>query len=100
VLEVEKQLNEGRSRRLPMNIGGATATIYAELGFAPELGRGLFVLSRSIGILAHAWEEAGSGLRNKGPEHRSVLPLYTGLPQRSVPNPQGELTVDANGVAS
>ena len=50
-----------------MNIDGATAVIYAELGFAPPLARGLFVLSRSIGILAHAWEESQQGRRNKGP---------------------------------
>lgn len=85
VLEIERRLNEGRTRPIPMNIDGATATIYAELGFAPELGRGLFVLSRSIGALAHAWEESRSGQRNKGPEHRSVLPTYTGAPQRPVP---------------
>ncbi|MFM8990347.1 MAG: citryl-CoA lyase, partial [Alphaproteobacteria bacterium] len=57
----------GGGRLVPMNIDGATAVIFAELGFAPQLCRGLFVLSRSVGILAHAWEEAGSGARNKGP---------------------------------
>jgi citrate synthase len=65
-----------RTRPVPMNIDGATAVIYAELGFAPELARGLFVLSRSVGILAHAWEETQSGLRNKGPIPRSILPTY------------------------
>jgi citrate synthase len=73
---VEAFLNEGRSRPVPMNIDGATAVIYAELGFAPELARGLFVLSRSVGILAHAWEETMSGTRNKGPIPRSILPTY------------------------
>jgi len=63
---------------VPMNIDGATAVIYAELGFAPPLARGLFALSRSVGILAHAWEEAGSGLRNKGPMPPSILPAYLG----------------------
>jgi citrate synthase len=72
-LAVEEHLSRGR-RRIPMNIDGATAIIYAELGFAAPLARGLFVLSRSIGILAHAWEETRSGLRNKGPVPRSILP--------------------------
>jgi citrate synthase len=58
--------------------------IFSELGFAPELGRGLFVLSRSVGALAHAWEESGSGLRNKGPIPRTSLPAYTGEPERRV----------------
>ncbi|GIM91484.1 citryl-CoA lyase [Paractinoplanes toevensis] len=63
---------------VPMNIDGATAVIYAELGFPAPLARGLFVLSRSVGILAHAWEETGQGRRNKGPIPPSVLPTYLG----------------------
>lgn len=63
---------------VPMNIDGATAVVYAELGFAAPLARGLFVLSRSVGILAHAWEEAGQGRRNKGPLPPSILPTYLG----------------------
>lgn len=73
---VEEELNRGRSKPIPMNIDGATAVIYAELGFAPPLARGLFVLSRSVGILAHAWEESQSGVRNKGPIPRDLLPTY------------------------
>jgi len=61
---------------VPMNIDGATAVIYAELGFAAPLARGLFVLSRSVGILAHAWEETQTGRRNKGPIPPSMLPAY------------------------
>lgn len=84
-LEIERQINLNRDRPIPMNIDGATAIIYAELGFEPVLGRGLFILSRSIGALAHAWEESQSSQRNKGPEHRSILPTYTGSPERAVP---------------
>ncbi|GAA4346609.1 citryl-CoA lyase [Angustibacter luteus] len=75
-LEVESLLAEGRERPIPMNIDGATAVIYAELGFEPELSRGFFVLSRSVGILAHAWEERQGGRRNKGPIPPSILPTY------------------------
>ncbi|MFJ9174092.1 citryl-CoA lyase [Streptomyces sp. NPDC102360] len=73
---VEAALKRRRAgaRPVPMNIDGATAVIYAELGFAAPLARGLFVLSRSVGVLAHAWEETGQGRRNKGPIPRSVLP--------------------------
>ncbi|MEU8820218.1 citryl-CoA lyase [Actinoplanes sp. NPDC048796] len=63
-------------RPVPMNIDGATAVIYAELGFPAPLARGLFVLSRSVGILAHAWEETGQGRRNKGPIPPSIRPTY------------------------
>jgi citrate synthase len=72
-------------RRIPMNIDGATAVIYAELGFAAPLARGLFCLSRSVGILAHAWEQTGQGGRNKGPMPREYLWTYDGPAQRPVP---------------
>ena len=36
-LAVEEALNQGRRRPVPMNIDGATAVIYAELGFEPPL---------------------------------------------------------------
>lgn len=75
---VEAALNRGRDKPVPMNIDGATAVIYAELGFAAPLARGLFVLSRSVGILAHAWEEMGQGRRNKGPIPPSIRPTYLG----------------------
>jgi citrate synthase len=59
-----------------MNIDCLTAIIYGELGFPAPLARGLFVLSRAVGILAHAWEESQSGRRIKGPIPPSILPLY------------------------
>lgn len=73
------------SRRIPMNIDGATAVIFCELGFEPELGRGLFVLSRSVGILAHAWEQRGEGARIKGPVPPDLLYRYEGEPARELP---------------
>lgn len=73
-------------RRIPMNIDGATAVIYAELGFPAPLARGLFCLSRSVGILAHAWEQTGQGGRNKGPIPREYLWAYDGQRQRPVPH--------------
>lgn len=64
---IEVELAKRKGKPVPMNIDGATAVIYAELGFAPPLARGLFCLSRSVGILAHAWEQMQQGGRNKGP---------------------------------
>lgn len=72
-------------RRIPMNIDGATAVIYAELGFPAPLARGLFCLSRSVGILSHAWEQTGQGGRNKGPIPREYLWTYEGPKPRPVP---------------
>lgn len=82
---IENVIAERRQgRRVPMNIDGATAVIFAELGFDAPLCRGLFVLSRSVGTLAHAWEESQSGARNKGPIPRHLVPTYTGPGPRKV----------------
>ncbi|UBB15380.1 citryl-CoA lyase [Comamonas odontotermitis] len=83
---VERELAERKGgRRIPMNIDGATAVIYAELGFPAPLARGLFCLSRSVGILAHAWEQKQQGGRNKGPLPREYLWTYDGPAPRAVP---------------
>ncbi|WP_170786244.1 citryl-CoA lyase [Ruegeria lacuscaerulensis] len=66
-IDIEGELAQRKGKPVPMNIDGATAVIYAELGFDAPLARGLFCLSRSVGILAHAWEQAQQGGRNKGP---------------------------------
>ncbi len=63
-------------RAIAMNIDGATAVIFCELGFPAPLSRGLFCLSRSVGALAHAWEQMNQGGRNKGPMPPKYLPLY------------------------
>ncbi|WP_406691249.1 citryl-CoA lyase [Saccharopolyspora sp. ID03-671] len=81
---LERALSRGRSRPVPMNIDGATAIVYSELGFPPELGRGLFVLARSVGVLSHAWEEKSSGTRIKGPIPRPLLPDYNGPEPRDL----------------
>ena len=64
---IETELAAQKGKPVPMNIDGATAVIFAELGFAAPLARGIFCLSRSVGILAHAWEQQQQGGRNKGP---------------------------------
>lgn len=80
--EIECQLQAEKSRAIPLNIDGATAVIYAELGVPAPLARGLFCLSRSVGILAHAWEQQCQGGRNKGPMPKGWLWEYTGHPPR------------------
>lgn len=79
--KIEAMLAEEKGKPVPMNIDGATAVIFAELGFAAPLARGLFCLSRSVGILSHAWEQKQQGGRNKGPTPPAYRWTYTG------PNP-------------
>lgn len=85
---VEALLKKRKARPVPMNIDGVTAVIYAELGFAPELARGVFCLSRAVGILAHAWEQRGRGERNKGPMPRQMAYAYTGPARRDLDETQ------------
>jgi len=82
---VEATLSASKGKPIPMNIDGATAVIYAELGFPAPLARGLFCLSRSVGVLAHAWEQTQQGGRIKGPIPRQFIPTYQGPPKRKVP---------------
>lgn len=82
--EVEYDLERRAGRHLTMNVDGACAVVFSELGFEPKLGRGLLVLSRSVGILAHAWEQSQQGGRNKGPIPPEFLYTYTGPPPRDL----------------
>ncbi|WP_203581930.1 citryl-CoA lyase [Microbacterium hibisci] len=92
---VEDAISAGRAKRIPMNVDGVTAVIYCELGLTPELGRGVFILARSVGILAHAAEQLAQGGRIKGPLPKSIGYTYTGPARRSVP-----LDLDERGTPS
>jgi len=83
---VEDALKTLTGRAIPMNIDGITAVVFCELGFEPELGRGLFILSRSVGILAHAWEQKQRGQRIMGPMPKEIPYRYSGPALRPVPS--------------
>ncbi|HQR12233.1 MAG TPA: citryl-CoA lyase [Casimicrobiaceae bacterium] len=87
---VEDALKAITGRHIPMNIDGITAVIFCELGFEPELGRGLFVLSRSVGILAHAWEQKQRGRRIMGPMPKEIPYRYSGPVRRAVPTQRND----------
>ena len=82
---VEAALLAHKGKTIPMNIDGITAVIFCELGFEPELGRGLFILSRSVGILAHAWEQKQRGRRIMGPMPPTIAYRYSGPARRDLP---------------
>ena len=83
---VQSVLSRGKSKPLPMNIDGITAVVLLELGFACELGRGIFILSRSVGICAHAFEQSRQGERIKGPTPPAAGFRYRGVAPRALPD--------------
>lgn len=87
--EVEAALRRRTGRAIPMNIDGVTAIVFCELGFPPALGRGLFVLARSVGVLAHSWEQMQRGERIKGPMPKDIPYTYSGPAQRSLDSDGG-----------
>ncbi|NOD64017.1 MULTISPECIES: citryl-CoA lyase [Ruegeria] len=80
---IQAEIGRKRGTEIAMNIDGATAVIFCELGFPPPLSRGLFCLSRSVGVLSHGWEQMQQGGRNKGPMPPRYLPEYIGVKSES-----------------
>jgi len=81
---VQRALSNGRPKPLPMNVDGITAVVLLELGFPCELGRGIFILSRSVGLCAHAFEQSRQGERIKGPVPPAAGFRYRGVPPRDL----------------
>jgi len=54
---IEESLSKQRRRRLPLNAAGAMGAIYAELRLPPLMARGLALVGRCGGLVAHLLEE-------------------------------------------
>jgi len=54
---IEKTLAEKLGKKLPINVDGAIAAVISDMGFDWRLGKGFFIISRTPGLLAHAYEE-------------------------------------------
>lgn len=83
---VQRNASKNRPAPLPMNVDGATAVVLLELGFPAAMGRGVFILSRSVGICAHAFEQSQRGERIKGPIPPQFGFRYSGVPPRQLPD--------------
>jgi succinyl-CoA synthetase alpha subunit len=69
-------------KRLPINVDGALGAILAQLGFAPEIMNGIFMIARTPGLVAHVTEE-----KTRQPPMRRIDPvahMYDGPPPRNV----------------
>lgn len=57
-LEIERQLAAVREKPVCLNVDGAIAAILSDMGFDWKLGKGIFIIARTAGFVAHAYEEA------------------------------------------
>ncbi|MBI2327863.1 citryl-CoA lyase [Candidatus Curtissbacteria bacterium] len=55
--EVEEELAKG-GKKLPLNIDGIIAVLLLEMDFNPKVGKGIFIIARVPGLVAHVVEEA------------------------------------------
>ncbi|MBU8595884.1 citrate synthase [Niallia circulans] len=73
-------LSKRKKRPITVNIDGVSAAIQCELALPYEAAKGIFALSRGMGIVAHAYEEVKKGTLIKGPcPNEEHLVRYTGL---------------------
>lgn len=82
VQAVRRALEAETGKKLPINIDGAYAAILCETGFPPGLANALFLLSRTVSMMAHAHEE-----QTRMRPRRYIHPTdweYDGPPPRSL----------------
>ncbi|EZH65693.1 citrate synthase [Bacillaceae bacterium JMAK1] len=78
------RLSERKGRKMTINVDGISAAIQCELEIPAEAAKGIFALSRGMGIVAHAYEELMSGVRIKGPcPNEEHLVRYTGVQKQN-----------------
>ncbi len=82
--EIEQVLAKGSPKPIPLNIDGAIAAVISDLGFDWQLGKAFFMLSRIVGLIAHAYEEKTTQkpIRKLG----NFNTTYTGPPPRTIGN--------------
>jgi len=54
---IEVELTSSLGRKLPINVDGAIAAVISDMGFDWRIGKGFFIISRVVGLVAHAYEE-------------------------------------------
>lgn len=62
---VETALSEAKRRTVPMNAAGAIGAIVSDMALPPRFARGLSIVARSAGLLAHVMEEASHPIADR-----------------------------------
>lgn len=70
-------------KHLILNVDGSIAAIISEMGFDWRLGKGFFIVSRTPGLIAHAYEQMYHDRPYKSAEWNEIV--YTGPPERKPP---------------
>lgn len=83
LLAMEKKLVSEKGSRLAININGAVAATISDLGLPWQMGRGIFIISRSLGLTMHTLEEMRLGKPYKKIPSEDVE--YIGPEEREVP---------------
>lgn len=74
--DIQNTFSEIKGNNFPINVDGAIAAITSDMGFDPILGKTFFLIGRSAGLTAHAYEE----ITTQKPV-RTIVPkdaIYTG----------------------
>lgn len=59
--QIVVRLRERTGKSLPLNVDGALAALASDMGFSTLMAKGLFILARTAGLLAHVQEEYETG---------------------------------------
>ncbi len=54
---IESTIQETKGKQIPINIDGLIAIILCDFGFDPLLGKGIFIIGRTPGLVAQTYEE-------------------------------------------
>lgn len=75
-------LNAQSSKKLALNIDGAMAAILSDMGFEPSIMKGLFIIARAPGLVAHVHEEMVNDTGIRRLDQGDIT--YTGPADRSL----------------
>lgn len=83
-LKVQDEIERQKGKRLVLNVDGAIAAIACDMGFDWRVGKGLFILGRVAGLIAHVYEE----LTQEKPFSKRLDEEdieFVGMPKRELP---------------
>ena len=80
---IESQTEKAFRKHLILNVDGCIAAVISDMGFEWRLGKGFFIVSRTPGLIAHAFEQMYQERPYKAPDWSDIV--YTGPPERKAP---------------